>query len=233
MYARKLSHLILMALMLTACGGGGGSTDNTDPVTDNTDVVEVQVSGDIYNLAVSPKPAYLREAYATQLNSVSESQSIQIDTTIKNQGNVALANLTVEVLVEDDSENTLEHWTCFQKFEALDGSGTYGMSSWIEYSEPLPACDTSLGINPECYERAVALDCANPMYVVKYTPFIQGYTKAYFLFPELAVGEVKEGWMKFTSAGMGVRPDHTAAWIVWLEDGTEQARQEYLFDVVP
>lgn len=221
-----MKHLIVIIgiLALVACGSGSGS-DN-----DGSDKVAVEVSGKIYNPG-SGKPTYTISA--VQLNSVSQSQGIRLDTIVENTGQVALANLVCDIEIEDATYDTLEHWTCWQRFSSPSTSGTWGFSSWVEYSEPLPACDISLAIPLDCYTNDPVLDCANPSYEVEYVPYAEGYFEASTMIPELAIGEIFDGWMEYGNDSIDIRPDHLALWTVKTSDGTELARQEYIFDVVP
>ena len=211
--------IIITMAMLIACGAGETSLRSPD----------ITVTGSIYNYSNPVKAASIVRV----LNTVSSSQPIRIDYTVTNNERYPVKDLTIDVYIEDSTYDIYEQWTCFQYFITPGQVGNWGISSWMSYSEPLETqvCNSSLGINPACYDRVPLPDCNKPVYVIEYTPYQKGQFRATAIIPSMAGGEIITGSMSY-SGGIDARSNHLAKWVASV-NGKIIATQNYIFDVVP
>ena len=174
---------------------------------------------------------------------VSQGEFIMVSTTITNDGDVALHNLSYVDEIEDAAFLTPEEWNCIKWFNYLDGSGASGKGVWqiqgstLNDPQPtpvLPACEGDIQ-DPAfiCEESLQPLDCDDPHYEITYFPPGDGFCKGSGNIPSLAVGETFSVTTGYAHSDIDIRPDHIARWIVYDSEGAIIKRKEYRFNVIP
>ena len=222
-----MKKILILLICLSLVGCGLFDKKKKSPVNPSRDLV---VEGNIYNPSFS---WFGSKAWAAslQLADVSKSQMIQIDTSVVNLTGTTWYDLKVVIEIEDPIFLTSEEWKCNIWYDRLDGSGNVGYEVWTVNSSP-PECegppkDTSIICDDTAY------DCANPYWIVDYTPAGDGYWRVDLTIPELLGGEAYEGSAGYNNSAMSVKDGYTAKWAVYDSSDKLVTSREYLFNVIP
>ena len=222
-----MKKLLILAICFALIGCSLFDKKKKNPVSSSRDLV---VEGNVYNPSYS---FFGSKAWAAtiRLADVSASQMIQVDTSVTNLTGTTWYDLKVVVEIEDSIYLTSEEWKCNIWYDRLDGNGAAGYEVWIVNSFP-PACegppkDTSFVCDATTY------DCANPSWLVDYTPLGDGYWRADSTIPELLGGNTFDNSVGYGNSSIAVKNDYTAKWTVYDSSNEIIASREYLFNVVP
>ena len=222
-----MKKLIIFVLCLSLAGCSLFEKKKKNPVSPSRNLV---VEGNVYNPSFS---WFGSKAWAAsfRLADVSKSQIIQVDTSVTNLTGTTWYDLKVVIEIEDSIFLTDEEWKCNIWYDRLDGNGNVGYEVWTVNSSPGicegPPKDTAIVCDDTVY------DCANPSWIVDYTPPGDGYWRADLSVPELLGGKIFESSIGYNNSAMSVKNDYTAKWTVYDSGNEIIASQEYLFNVVP
>lgn len=220
---KKLIILVL-CLLLFACGFFDKKKKN--PVSPSRDLV---VEGNVYNPSFS---WFGSKAWAAsfRLADVSASQMIQVDTSVTNLTGVAWYDLRVVIEIEDSIFLSSEEWKCNIWFDRLDGNGNAGYEVWTVNSSPGicegPPKDPAIVCDNTTY------NCANPFWVLDYTPPGDGYWRTDLIISELLGGKTFDNSVGYGNSAMSVKNDYIARWTVYDSDNKIITSMEYLFNVI-
>ena len=220
----KKLFILLVCLSLVGCGL---FDRKKNPVTPSHDLV---VDGNIYNPSFS---WFGSKAWAASfmLADVSASQMIQVDTSVVNLSGATWYDLRVVIEIEDPIFLTPEEWTCNLWYDRLDGNGAAGYEVWTVNGLPGvcegPPKDTTIICDNMAY------DCANPSWVIDYSPAGDGYWRADLTIPELLGGETFNNSVGYSNSAMSIKDGYTAKWAVYDLNNKMVASRDYLFNVVP
>ncbi len=248
---KRLFIVLVLCLALMSCGG-----------SDNGKIESVDVIGNIYNGAVTGSISIelTKKAWAAEIISIADhstlidiasperladilaSEWIVSETTVINDGTVALKNLAWEASIEHAFYLTPEVWTCYQCFNYTNGTGCNGV--WKVYGgtlidpQPEPILPDCEGVEPDgglfCYETFPdGIDCDNPFWKISYELPGDGLFKAGGTISFLPAGESFVGAIGIKNEEIGIRADHYARWIVKDSDGKILAQRDYVFNVTP
>jgi len=222
-----MKKLLILVICLSLVGCGLFDKKKKNPVSPSRDIV---VEGNIYN----PSFSWLgSKAWAAsfRLPDVSASQIIQVDTSVTNLTGTTWYDLRVVIEIEDSIFLTSEEWKCNIWYDRLDGNGNAGYEVWTVNNSPGvcegPPKDTSLVCDSSVY------DCANPSWVIDYTPPGSGYWRADLTIPELLGGQTFDSSVGYGNSAMSAKNDYTAKWTVYDSNNKIITSREYLFNVVP
>ena len=220
----KKLFILLVCLSLVGCGL---FDKKKNPVNSSHDLV---VDGNIYNPSFS---WFGSKAWAAvfQLADISKSQMIQVDTSVTNLTGTTWYDLKIVIEIEDTVFLTSEEWKCNIWFDRLDGNGAAGYEIWTVASSPGicegPPKDTTIICDNMAY------DCANPSWVLDYSPAGDGYWKADLIIPELLGGETFSNSIGYINSAMSIKDGYIAKWAVYDSNNKMVTSRNYLFNVVP
>ena len=224
---KKLLILLILVICLSLVGCGLFDKKKKNPVSPSRNLV---VEGNVYNPSFSwfGSKAW---AAAIRLADVSASQMIQIDTTVSNLTGTTWYDLRVVVEIEDSIFLTSEEWKCNIWYDRLDSNGAIGYEVWRVNSFPGicegPPKDTTIICDDTVY------DCANPSWIIDYTPSGNGYWRADLTIPELLGGDTFTSSIGYNNSAMSIKNDYIARWAVYDSNDTLITSREYLFNIIP